>query len=112
MFNIFLGVLLFLGPMAGYFLGGRTSQGLFIGLGLACLVMVIYLIIERVPLDMLVFGALGAFVGLICTKGIEWGIYKMDNPTAYSFFQDNSLLIYIFMAILVLAAFLISLLVL
>jgi len=98
--NVFLGLLLVLGPIAGYFLGGKTNQGLFVGLGLAALVLAIYIILERVPLDTMAFGAIGAFIGVIVAKAFDWLVVKTDIPTLHGFMETNTLLIYLFIGTL------------
>jgi len=99
MFHVFRGMALVLGPIAGYLIG-RSADAAFVGLGIAALVVAAELIIERIPLDALVFGAIGAFAGIILAKGLDWLIFKLDNPMYYKFMSDNSLLINIFMAYL------------
>ena len=96
MVNALLGILLVAGPVAGYFLRGRSTEGLLIGLGLAAIVICIYIVLERVPLDMLVFGTIGAVGGLIITKVMDWLIFKTDSPVAYNFMQKNIVLVNMF----------------
>lgn len=99
MFHVFRGLALVLGPIAGY-LVGRSTEAVLIGLGIAAIVVAVELIIERIPLDVLVFGAIGAFGGVIVAKGLDWLVFKFDNPTYYRFISENSLLINLFLAYL------------
>lgn len=100
MVNILLGVLLVVGPLAGYFLGGHSTEGLLVGLALACFVLVVYFAVDKIPLDVLVFGGIGAGGGLIAAKVLDWFVYKLDNPIAYSFMYNNISLVYMFLGIL------------
>lgn len=92
MFHVLRGLALVLGPIVGYAVG-KSGDAALVGLGVAALVVAIELVIERIPLDVLVFGAIGAFGGVIIAKGIDWLVYKLDNPTLYQFVSDKSLLV-------------------
>src|SRR4051812_48537570 len=99
MFHVLRGLALIVGPIAGYLIG-KSGDAALIGLGVAAFVVAVELIIERIPLDVLVFGAIGAFGGVILAKGLDWLVYKLDNPQYYKFVSDNSLLINILLAYL------------
>ncbi|MCG3206205.1 MAG: putative PIN and TRAM-domain containing protein YacL [Elusimicrobia bacterium] len=92
MFHLLRGLALLLGPVVGYTVG-KTGDAALVGLGVAALVVAVELIIERIPLDVLVFGAIGASGGVIVAKGIDWLIYRLDNPVLYQFVTDRSLLV-------------------
>ena len=92
MFHVLRGLALVLGPVVGYTVG-KSGDAALVGLGVAALVVAIELVIERIPLDVLVFGAIGAFGGVVFAKSIDWLVYKLDNPTLYQFVSDKSLLV-------------------
>jgi uncharacterized protein YacL len=92
MFHVIRGVALVLGPVIGFAIGHSTDAAL-VGLGVACLVVAAELVIERIPLDALVFGGIGAVGGVVVAKVIEWLVFKLDNPTCYRFMSDNVLVI-------------------
>jgi uncharacterized protein YacL len=92
MFHVIRGVALVLGPIIGYSIG-HTPDAALVGLGVACLVVAAELVIERIPLDVLVFGAIGAVGGVVVERVLDWLVFKLDNPTYYRFMSDNSLVI-------------------
>lgn len=92
MFHVIRGVALLLGPVIGYSLR-QTADAALIGLGVACLVVAAELIVERIPLDVLVFGAIGAVGGVVVAKVLEWLVFKLDNPNYYRFMSENVLVI-------------------
>jgi uncharacterized protein YacL len=97
MFSILRVVALLIGPVIG-FLFGRTGEAALVGLGVAAIAIGLELVIERIPLDMLILGAIGAFGGVIVAKGLSWLVFQLDNPTYYAFVSDYSLLINLFFA--------------
>jgi uncharacterized protein YacL len=99
MFHVLRGLALVLGPVIGYGIG-KSGDAALVGLGVAALVVAVELVIERIPLDVLVFGAIGAAVGMGVAKSLDWLVYKLDNPTYYQFVSDYSLLINVVLAYL------------
>jgi uncharacterized protein YacL len=99
MFHVLRALALIFGPAIGYAMG-KSMEAALVGLGVAAIVVAIELVIERIPLDVLVFGAIGAVFGVIAAKGIDWMVFKLDNPAYYRFISSNSLLINIFFAYL------------
>ncbi len=99
MFHVLRGLALVLGPVVGYTVG-KTGDAALVGLGVAALVVAIELVIERIPLDVLIFGAIGGVVGVFVAKGIDWLVFKMDNPSLYQFISDKSLLVNLVLAYL------------
>lgn len=99
MFHIFRGLALVLGVGVGYAIG-KSTDAMLVGFGVAAVVVAIEIIIERIPLDVLVFGALGAFGGVLLAKGLDWVVFKLDNPVAYKFMTDYSILLNVFLAYL------------
>lgn len=99
MFHVLRGLVLVAGPVVGYMMG-KTGDAALIGLGVGAIIVAIELVIERIPLDTLVFGAMGAFGGVIISKGLDWLVFKMDNPSYYKFISDKSLFINLIFAYL------------
>ncbi len=92
MFHVLRGLLLLVGPIIGYSVG-KTADAALVGLGVSAFVVAIELVIERIPLDVLIFGAIGAFGGVIIAKGIDWLVFRLDNPAIYQFISNKSLLV-------------------
>lgn len=99
MFHVLRGLALILGPVIGYIIG-HSGEAAFVGLGIAAVVIAVELIIERIPLDTLVFGAIGGFGGVVVARGLDWLVYRMDSSLLYKFVSDNSLIIHLFLAYL------------
>jgi uncharacterized protein YacL len=92
MFHVLRGLLLLVGPIIGYSVG-KTADAALVGLGVSAFVVAIELVIERIPLDVLIFSAIGAFGGVIIAKGIDWLVFRLDNPAIYQFISNKSLLV-------------------
>jgi len=88
------------GPIVGYFQVSSDAQGILIGTTVAVLILFIEVIIERIPLDTLIAGILGAVIGLIAAKVLDYTIYLMENPKLYELMRTYSLLIKISFAYL------------
>jgi uncharacterized protein YacL len=99
MFHVLRGAALICGPLVGYFIGHTTDAAL-IGLGVAALVIACELVLERIPLEVLLFGAIGGGAGLLLAKVIDWSIYRLDNPAYYRFVSTNSFVINLFLVYL------------
>lgn len=100
MFNLLRLVILIVGPIVGYFILGKTPQAALVGLGLAALVVVLELIIERIALDVLIFGAIGAAGGVFIAKVLEWLVFRLDNVSYYNLMTKYSPILSIFLAYL------------
>ncbi|MFN0117663.1 MAG: PIN/TRAM domain-containing protein [Elusimicrobiota bacterium] len=99
MFYILRGIVLLLGPALGFGIGHSFNAAL-VGLGIAAIVIVIEMVVEKVPLEVIVFGGIGAGAGLIVAKVLDWMVFKVDNPDYYRFMSSYSFLVYPFLAIL------------
>ncbi|MFH1258597.1 MAG: PIN domain-containing protein [Elusimicrobiota bacterium] len=87
-------VLVFIGgPLAGWFQISRDKEGIFLGLAIALGVILIEMIIERIPLDTLIFGALGAILGLVSAKLLDYSIFQLENPKLNALMAQYSFLI-------------------
>src|SRR5258706_9492601 len=99
-FNILRGLLLISGPPVGYFFFGHSHSAALVGLGLAALLVVVELVVDQVPLDVLVFGLIGASCGLIFSKVLDWLIFKLNNYTQPEFMLQYAGLFNILLAFL------------
>lgn len=93
MINVIRGLILVGLPVSGYFLGGQSIQGILIGLGLAAVIIAITIFVDQIQLDVLVFGGIGALLGVVLARLVFWFIAKSDNPTIYEFAKTYSPLI-------------------
>jgi len=99
MFNILGGVIVIIGAIAGY-MNNHTFHGALVGIGFGAIGLAIAIFIVNIPLDTLVFGALGAAGGVLLSKTAGWAINQFDNPGLYSIFSNYSVLINITLAYL------------
>ncbi len=88
------------GPLISYYQISHTRQGVLMGLAVSLLIILAEMLIQRIPLDTLVAGVLGAVLGLIGAKLLDYTVYLMDNMRLYEFMKDYSLLIKIVLAYL------------
>lgn len=93
MLHVLRGLALIVIPAACYLLMGRTMQAALIGLGLGAVAVGIELVVERIPLDMLFLGAIGAASGVIVAKVLDWAVFKLDNPSYYQLMTKYSIVI-------------------
>ncbi len=90
-------VVLLAGPLIGY-LSYHTQDAALVGLGVSSIVVMVVLIFERIPLDTLIFAAIGAGGGFFLAKALDWIVFKTDNPSYYGFMEKYSGLINILFA--------------
>lgn len=88
------------GPIAGWFQISRSLEGLLIGLAIALGLILIEIVVERIPLDTLIIGALGGILGLVAAKLLDYSIAQMENQRLNAFMGQYSLLIKVFLAYL------------
>jgi len=93
-------LVIFAGPIIGYFQISSDARGILIGTGVALFILFIEAIIQRIPLDTLIAGILGVIIGLIAAKVLDYTIYLMENPKLYELMRTYSLLIKITFAYL------------
>jgi uncharacterized protein YacL len=86
-------VILVAGPLITYFQITRSTRGVLIGFGVSLVIVLIELLIQKIPLDTLIAGILGAVLGLIGAKLLDYTVYLMDNARLYELMKDYSLLI-------------------
>lgn len=88
------------GPIVGYLQISSDARGILIGVGVALLILLVEVLIERIPLDTLIAAILGAVIGLIAAKVLDYTVYLMENPKLYEVMRTYSLLIKITFAYL------------
>ncbi len=81
------------GPAIGWYQISRSTKGILVGVSCALLIIFAEIIIERISLDNLIAGALGAILGLISAKMLDYGVYLLDKPDFYFKIHHYSLLI-------------------
>ncbi|MFH1784509.1 MAG: TRAM domain-containing protein [bacterium] len=86
------------GPIIGYYVTKPSSTGVLIGVGIAAVVIIIEMIVERVPLDNIIAGTLGIIVGVISGKLLDYTIFLMKNEAVYEFYKPYSFYVQIVFA--------------
>ncbi|MDD5131109.1 MAG: TRAM domain-containing protein [bacterium] len=81
------------GPIIGYFQWGEGPQGVLLGTAVAAGIIMIEMMIEKIPLDDLVAGVLGAIIGLIGAKLLDYAVSLVENQTLNSLYKPYSILI-------------------
>ena len=88
------------GPLIGWFQIEPSSKGILIGVSCSLAVILAEIIIDRIPLDNLVAGAIGAILGQILAKLVDYGLFLVDQPGLYDRVHKYSLLINILLTYL------------
>ncbi|MDD5492219.1 MAG: TRAM domain-containing protein [bacterium] len=81
------------GPIIGYFQWGEGPQGVLLGTAVAAGIIMIEMMIEKIPLDDLVAGILGAIIGLIGAKLLDYAVSLVENQTFNNLYKPYSVLI-------------------
>jgi len=81
------------GAGIGYFQISNTLRGVLIGIFAALLVVIVEFVLEKIALDTLIAAIVGALLGLIGAKLLDYTIFLLDNPKFYEIMRDYSLLI-------------------
>jgi uncharacterized protein YacL len=97
MLHVIKGIVLLAGPLIGY-LSYRTSDAVLVGVGVSAIVVMVVLVFERIPLDTLIFGAIGAGGGFVFARLVDWIGFKLENPTFNGFLDKYTGLINILLA--------------
>jgi uncharacterized protein YacL len=93
-------VVIVLGPVIGYMQISPDAKGILIGVAAAILSISVEILVDKVALDSLIAGVIGAVIGLVCAQLFNWIIYQMDSPRLYELSQKYSLLIHVVSAYL------------
>lgn len=67
------------GPIIGYFQLGGGPKGVLLGTGVAAGIIIIEMMLEKIPLDDLIAGVLGAIVGLIGAKILDYAVFLVGS---------------------------------
>ena len=81
------------GPIIGYFQWGEGPQGVLLGTAVAAGIIIIEMMIEKIPLDDLVAGILGAILGLIGAKLLDYAVSLVENQALNNLYKPYSILI-------------------
>jgi len=88
------------GPVIGWFQISKDAKGILIGVAVALTVIFVEILIEMIPLDSIVAGGLGAILGLIAAKLLDYSIFLMEDAKLDSFMKTYSILIKMVLAYL------------
>jgi uncharacterized protein YacL len=80
-------------PALVYFQISRDFKGILIGLGVALVIIGVEAMLESVKLLTIIVGMLGAFMGLLLSKFIDYGISQVDNVELLKKWQQYELLV-------------------
>lgn len=86
------------GPIIGYFKLDKTPQGVLLGTAIAAGVIIVEIMIEKIPLDDLIAGILGAIIGLIGAKLLDYAISLLEIQGLTQMYKPYSVLIKIILA--------------
>lgn len=81
------------GGVISYFQISRDIKGIAIGAGIALLFVLLEYLIEKIPLDTLIAGAVGAILGVVAAKLLDYTVFLLENPKLYEIMRNYSLLI-------------------
>ncbi|MEW6557087.1 MAG: hypothetical protein AB1349_07010 [Elusimicrobiota bacterium] len=93
-------VVIIAGPVVGWFQISKDAKGILIGVAVALLVIFVEILIEMIPLDSIVAGGLGAILGLIAAKLLDYSISLMEDQKLNTFIKTYSILIKMVLAYL------------
>ena len=88
------------GPVIGWFQISKDAKGILIGVAVALVVIFVEILIEMIPLDSIVAGGLGAILGLIAAKLLDYSVSLMEDPKLDTFMKTYSILIKMVLAYL------------
>ena len=88
------------GPAIGWFQIAHTPKGILVGVLCSLLIIAAEIVIERIPLDNLVAAVLGAILGTIAGKTLDYVTYLLVSAELYDKVHKYSLLINILMTYL------------
>lgn len=88
------------GPVIGWFQISKDTKGILIGVGVALAIILVEILIEMVPLDSIVAGGIGAILGLIAAKLVDYSVYLMEDMKLNDFMKTYSILIKMVLAYL------------
>lgn len=81
------------GGTIGYFQVARNIRGALIGVAIAAAVVILEYLVEKIALDTLIAAIVGAILGLIGAKLLDYTVFLIENQKLYEIMNDYSLLI-------------------
>ncbi len=81
------------GGLIGYLQVSRSLKGAVIGFAIAAVVIGIEYLVEKIALDTLIAAIVGAILGLIGAKLLDYTVFLVENQKLYEIMRDYSLLI-------------------
>ena len=96
--HIMRGLVIVAGPVIGYTQVSQNTAGVLVGLAMAGAVIGLEWAIERVPLDALISAIIGAVIGLVGARLLNWSFFLLENETLYALAQKYSLLTHFVLA--------------
>jgi uncharacterized protein YacL len=103
--NLIRTVVIVIGPVIGYMQISHDAKGILIGVAAALLIISVEILIDKVSLDSLIAGVIGAIIGLVAAQLLNWVVYQTDNARLYELSQRYSLLTHVVFAYLGLIIF-------
>src|SRR5258706_10764036 len=89
-----------IGPVIGWYEISSDWKGILIGVGAALFIIAVEIIIERVPLNHLLFGIIGAGLGLIFAWFVNEAVLLVNDPKLNSVTSKYAPLLYVVMTYL------------
>lgn len=86
-------MILVAGPLVSYFQISRTNEGLLIGFGISAAIVAIEIIVQKIPLDTLIFAILGIGFGLAAAVGLDYLVPIINIVKLTEFMAKYSLLV-------------------
>lgn len=91
-------IVIIAGPVIGYLKISPGPRGILIGTAVACGVILVEIIIQKIPLDDIVAGTIGLVIGLIAAKLLDYSIALTESPHLIGIAEKYSLMIKIVFA--------------
>lgn len=87
------GLIIVLGGFLGRIYIAANVKGIAIGVGIAVLIVTIEILLKKVRLTKIVAGVIGAIIGFLFARLLDFIVLQTDNPKLYDFFEKYSILI-------------------
>lgn len=98
--NVLRVLVVLAGPLIGYTQVSADAKGLLVGLVAAGFIIGVELLVERIPLDAIISAVIGAVMGLVAARLLNWSVFLLDNAALYGSVQKYSLITHFVMAAL------------
>lgn len=97
---VFRLITIVIGPVIGWYKISSDAKGIAIGVGAALFIIAVEIIIDRVPLNHLLFGVIGAGLGLIFAWFVNEAVLLVNDPRLSNVTAKFAPLIYVIMTYL------------